>query len=60
MTFPNIFFYVLRVDVLAGVKHAVATTAQLVSSNDFTQLRGLLSRAELKRLKKEVSSSPFI
>jgi hypothetical protein len=38
----------------AGVKHAVSTTAQLVSANDFTQLRGLLSRAELRRLKKEV------
>jgi hypothetical protein len=36
------------------VKHAVSTTAQLVSANDFTQLRGLLSRAELRRLKKEV------
>jgi hypothetical protein len=43
----------------AGVKHAVSTTAQLVSANDFTQLRGLLSRAELRRLKKEVPVPHF-
>ena len=41
----------------SGVKFAVPTVLQCVADNKMDDLRGLLSRAELKRFKTEVSRS---